>query len=96
MLIQIYNLFSGFLLFRTPSLQTSDEPNIRTLELTHVLGTVSFALAFCVLVNTMVLIAMVDTNVEVPTFRAKHGDFFCESKRGLTKPPSRAALRGQA
>ena len=27
-LIQIYNLFSGFLLFRTPSLQMSDEPNI--------------------------------------------------------------------
>ena len=28
MLIQIYNLFSGFLLFRTPSLQMSDEPKI--------------------------------------------------------------------
>ena len=41
MLIQIYNLFSGFLLLRTPSLQMSDEPNVRTLELTHVLGTVS-------------------------------------------------------
>ena len=35
-----------------------------------------FALALCVLVSTMVLIAMVDTNVEVPTFRAKLGDFF--------------------
>ncbi|RRD76627.1 hypothetical protein EII14_07760, partial [Alloprevotella sp. OH1205_COT-284] len=26
-LIQIYNLFSGFLLFRTASLQMSDEPD---------------------------------------------------------------------
>ena len=29
MLIQIYNLFSGFLLFRTPSLQMSDKPKKR-------------------------------------------------------------------
>ena len=30
--IQIYNLFSGFLLFRTPSLQMSDEPNLWKVE----------------------------------------------------------------
>ena len=37
---------------------------------------IELALALCVLGSTMVLIVIVDTNVEVPTFRAKRGDFF--------------------